>query len=90
MKIGSIDSGFDKDKIYELINIGQLTENQCKGCWAAKFCYLCALFADDSGNLSKDRKMFYCRQVRENVEQQLKEYCLLKEMNFEEEDIYML
>ena len=90
MKIGNIDSGFDKDKIYELINIGQLTENQCKGCWAAKFCYLCALFADDSGSLSKDRKAFYCMQVRENIEQQLKEYCLLKEMNFDEEDVYIL
>lgn len=31
-KIGNIKSGFDFDRIRELLNIGKLTENECKNC----------------------------------------------------------
>lgn len=37
-KIGNIKSGFDFDRIRELLNIGKLTENECKNCWAFQFC----------------------------------------------------
>lgn len=86
MRIGNVNDGFDVGKIRNLINIGKLTEEECKNCWASKFCYLCALFADGIDELSKEKKLFFCNQVRTSIENQLKDYCLLTEMKFNESD----
>ena len=86
MKIGNVDDGFDVDKIWKLVNIGSLTEEECKNCWASRFCYLCALFADDIDTLSKEKKLLFCNQVRESTENQFKDYCLLMEMKFSDMD----
>lgn len=89
MQIGNLDKGFDIEKVRTLINIGKLTEEECKDCWASKFCYLCALFADDINGLSRERKLKYCKEVKENVEELLKDYCLLKELNYSEDEVAM-
>ena len=34
--IGNIDKGFDLDKAETLLNVGKLTEEQCRDCWCAK------------------------------------------------------
>ena len=41
--IGNLSHGFDLKKIEEYLNIGVLTENECKSCWASRFCNICAL-----------------------------------------------
>ncbi len=90
MKIGNISTGFDYDKARHLLNIAQLTEGQCIDCWAAKFCFLCAQHADTGSGISRDKKLQHCSGVRFEVEELLKDYCLICEKNgFKEDTVYL-
>lgn len=39
--IGNIHDGFDYNRIYNLYNIGALTESKCKSCWCIRYCKMC-------------------------------------------------
>lgn len=40
-RIGNIDIGLDLEKINNILNIGKLTEDECKKCWAFQYCNMC-------------------------------------------------
>lgn len=80
LNIGNLDDGFNIEKIKKLLNIGKLTEQECKNCWAFKFCTVCAVSADGLDELSKSKKLSHCNKVRNEAEGSLKDYCLLKEL----------
>lgn len=79
MRIGHIDQGFYMDKARKILNIGKLTEESCKNCWAYRFCSLCASAADDLTELSAERKSERCRGVKAGIDRMMKDYCILKE-----------
>lgn len=83
MKIGEINTGFDLNKIRKLLNIGALSEEKCKNCWAFRFCTLCCASADTGNDLSSELKTRNCVRVRNNIESDLKDICTLKENNFD-------
>lgn len=89
MKIGSITDGLFVDKIQNILNVGKVSEDQCKDCWSYRYCYLCCAYADDKDMLSKDKKIMNCSRVRYGTEENLKEFCFLNEMgcDFEDSDI---
>ncbi len=60
MKIGTVDNGFDYDQISSLLNVGQLTAEHCKLCWAFPRCTICAKRADDEGVMSVSKKNAAC------------------------------
>ena len=78
-KIGNIKSGFDFDRIRELLNIGKLTENECKNCWAFQFCIQCFRSAVDGDKLSKEKRLAKCKSSKMNAEESIKDYIVLKE-----------
>lgn len=82
MKIGSVFSGFLLEKGLSLLNIGKLTSESCKNCWALRLCTICAAFADDSTKLSKEKKARACKEIRERTRIQLKNYCMLREFGY--------
>ncbi len=82
-KIGNINEGFDLVKIRALLNIGRLSEDKCKNCWAFRFCTLCCTSADTGDGLSGDKRNSRCRRVRDAAEYDLKDICTLKENNFD-------
>lgn len=88
--IGNINKGFDLDKVEKLLNVGKLTEEQCKECWGAKYCYICAAHLDQGDGLSKELKQKHCAGVRKNVENDFKDYCLLHEMSGLDDDVIYL
>jgi len=92
MCIGSLDSGFNLDKARAILNIGQITSEECKECWNFIHCNMCAAAADDSGKLSKKKKLNRCSESINNTLSMLKTVCLLKEnnFNFEKENRYEL
>ena len=57
VRMGHIDTGFDIDKARALLNIGKLTEKECKQCWAFRFCSACAVQADNLEELSAEKKL---------------------------------
>lgn len=79
MKIGNLKEGFNLKKISDLLNIGKLTESQCKQCWAFNHCSLCAKYADNHGKLSGKLKSTYCNSVCRDLEYDLLVMILLKE-----------
>ncbi len=91
MKIGNLDSGFDFDKVRKLLNIGQLTSDFCQNCYAFRWCGLCAAYADnlDEGKneLSREKMLPICKNVRYNMEEDLKDYCALKDLGYDIDEL---
>lgn len=81
--IGDLDKGFNYEKIYNIYNIGQLTEEQCKNCWAIRFCNICAVNIDDSKDISLDLKKKYCNDQKHLITERLKTYVLLNKFRKE-------
>lgn len=79
MKIGSVYSGIDVQKCSKLLNIGKISEERCKKCWAFWFCNLCAGDADDLQGLSENVLQQQCVEVKKGVDNMLKDYCALRE-----------
>ncbi len=81
MNIGNIHEGFDENKILDLMNFGKLTEEECKTCWAFRFCELCPISADKDSELSRSMKLKKCEEMKIKLETNIKEYLLLKDFN---------
>lgn len=77
--IGNLDEGFWYDKSYELLNIGKLTERECRECWAINFCNCCAAGIEEGDKLSRKKRLEKCKSNKHVVEERLKEYCTLRE-----------
>lgn len=82
MVIGDLEHGFDIEKAKLLINPGQVTEEQCKKCWAIARCTMCAAHSDDLHNISKNMRLSKCQTVRMQCEDYLKALCFLKESGY--------
>lgn len=67
MKIGSLDTGFDLEKISQLLNVGQLEPEECKKCWALPLCSVCARHLDNQGVLSVQMRRKACIESKNNA-----------------------
>jgi uncharacterized protein len=83
MNIGNLEKGIDIEKAVKLINIGKLTENECKSCWAFHYCDMCAAFADDIDEISKSKRLSKCKDSRNSVLEDFKDICMLKNFKFD-------
>lgn len=81
LNIGNLSNGFDLDQIEKLLSIGQLSENNCKLCWAKRFCNICAIKCVDFEKdiLSPEKKEEMCKQVKLRTIYNLKKF-IEKEM----------
>ncbi|MCL2248948.1 MAG: Cys-rich peptide radical SAM maturase CcpM [Oscillospiraceae bacterium] len=79
MKIGNLNDGFDINKAKDMLNIGQLTEEDCKNCWAIRHCQICVKHCDNNGYLCAEFKRSHCEAIKNQAELQLKDYLLLKD-----------
>ncbi len=80
MKIGHIDTGFDFKKARNMLNIGKITEESCKNCWALLHCRLCAISADNIKDFSANLKQLACKRQRNSADELLKNYLTLREL----------
>lgn len=79
MCIGNIYDGFDIDKVKKLLNVGKITEEVCKNCWAFNFCTQCAVTADNGERMTPAVRLEKCNKVRSHVENLFKDFIVLKE-----------
>lgn len=79
MIIGNIETGFDIEKVKKLLNIGELTKNECKDCFAFRHCVVCATMADEAGKITREKKLHACQISKVTFENMLKDLCALKE-----------
>ena len=92
MQIGSIDSGFNIPRIKKLLNVGALTESECKSCWAMNLCGICGMWADNNEDcLCKKSKLSRCTFIKNIVNTNVINYIVLSEikrlLKMEEKDV---
>lgn len=76
--IGSLNEGFNTEKVRRFLNISQITE-ECKNCWAFVLCSVCAKHAVDGDILCANMKRKQCAGARENAWKQIMDRILLHE-----------
>lgn len=83
MQIGSVDQGFNYEKMREILNIGRLTKEQCLECWNLRLCEMCVGAIDPvDGELTKEGKLRRCTQSFEEKLYDLRELCTLVENGY--------
>ncbi|MCL2052317.1 MAG: Cys-rich peptide radical SAM maturase CcpM [Lachnospiraceae bacterium] len=81
MCIGSLDDGFNLKNAKNILNIGSLTEKECKNCWCFRYCNMCAKKADNQfGELSGQCKLSFCKEAKDEAYQKLETYLLISEI----------
>lgn len=81
--IGTINKGFDVNKIKEILNIGKITEEECKKCWAISMCNMCINVIDCSqGCFSKKEKLKSCSTNKSAALRDLNELIALSELGY--------
>jgi uncharacterized protein len=81
MCIGSIKNGFDLVKADRILNVGQLTEPECRNCWCFRYCIQCVKKADDgSGKLSAQTRLLHCGQSKAAVYYNVLHFLMLREL----------
>ncbi len=81
MQIGNLYDGFNYDKVADLLNIGSITTNECRNCWAFRHCSLCGKYADGGDKFSGELKLTHCNAIRQGLKRDLQNMILLKEIN---------
>lgn len=81
--IGDLKNGFNLTKIEEALNIGKISETECKNCWMLRFCKACICNCYDimSDKISETKKKSYCDFQKKSVETFFENYISTKEKN---------
>ncbi len=88
--IGNVESGFDFERIEAILNVGKTTQEECKNCWCSRYCYQCIMFSEEENSLSAERRISHCKTVRKVTEDMFRDYCLIKEVEADDNSIYFL
>lgn len=88
--IGNVESGFDFERIENILNVGRSTQEECKNCWCSRYCYQCILFSEEGDSLSAEKRISHCKTVKKATENMFKDYCLIKEAEADDNHIYFL
>lgn len=76
-EVGNVYEGYDLKKIENSINIGKVTEEQCKNCWVFSYCPLCLADADGLEQISSEIVMDSCHMAKEITEDMFQNYVTL-------------
>lgn len=88
--IGNVENGFDIKKVEEILNIGKSTNAECRNCWCSRYCYQCVMFSEKEDSLSSDMRLSHCKAVKKATENMFKDYCLIKEIESDDNNIYFI
>lgn len=81
MTIGSIHDGFNVEAANKMMNIARISEDECKKCWAFRFCFLCAQKADVNQNeFSREKRLQHCNMSKISAIRRLKLRILMQEV----------
>lgn len=83
MHIGNIDLGINLESVSRIINIGKITENECKNCWSIKHCLICAVLVDDITKFSREKKLLQCKRMKKNNIELIYDFLTLIEFDYD-------
>lgn len=79
--IGSLDQGFDIEKVRRFLNASCITRDTCIHCWCFRFCNQCGKRADaGEEELSAQAKLKYCDATKHAAIIEIKNYLLMNEI----------
>lgn len=86
-----MDEGTDPEKVSKVMNIGRITEKDCKNCWAINWCSVCALYAEKDGKFDPATKRKNCAKSLIEAQDKLLNICALKEFGYKfgKEEMYV-
>ncbi|MCL2153504.1 MAG: Cys-rich peptide radical SAM maturase CcpM [Oscillospiraceae bacterium] len=87
--IGTLDKGIDVDKIVHIMNIGKITETECKNCWGLRQCELCASQIEFDMIITKEDKIKECSRCKNAAIANLYELSVLREFGYDSETVGM-
>lgn len=79
--IGDIEQGYNFKKIENMLNIERISSEKCHNCWAYQECTLCVACIGNSP--TEDILLKECEKVRNNVENDYKDYCVLTGLEYD-------
>jgi uncharacterized protein len=89
-QIGTLDDGYNLSNIHRLLNIGHLTENECKNCWCLSQCSICSEQIDYTEAPTRADKLKKCSSSLSNVFNELYELCVLNEFGYKTDDMKVI
>lgn len=85
--IGTLEGGIDIEAAKRFLNVGTVTEEQCRKCWCFRYCTTCGKKADaGTDKMEAEKKLQYCSDVRARTYDKMMLYLLFKELPFYYED----
>ena len=89
-KIGTIDDGVNIDNIKRILNIGDVTEADCKNCWGLRQCSMCAGQVDFNDVPTRELKLKGCHKSQDKVLSEIYELSVLNEFGFDIEELRLV
>lgn len=62
--IGSLKYGFDIEKAQRILNVGSISEEMCKNCWALRLCTACIHRIEYANENAASEKQRFCKSIR--------------------------
>lgn len=90
-QIGTVEQGFDVNRMKALLNIGELTEKECINCWNLRQCLMCSNEIEFGGKEkpSKKCKLEECLKKKQETQFQIYEQSVLSEFGYKGENIWI-
>ena len=86
-RIGNINDGVNKEICTKMLNIGKITENACKKCWALRICDQCIAKAVEANKISQNKKLSCCSESRSIALDKLKVVSMFNEFGVNIEEV---
>lgn len=81
--MGNIWDGIDVKKAEKILNIERYTSEECKNCWAYRYCDSCIRYAEPGEKNLKDKLLQRCMRIKRSLEEDFKDYCVLREIGYD-------
>lgn len=81
-KIGTLDDGIDIEHVKTLLNVGKITEQECKNCWSIQLCQQCMTVADNLHGFSKEKRLKKCEDTLGYSQSLLQTFSILHEYGY--------
>lgn len=79
MKIGSVDTGFDEERIKQIYNLFYKNDSKCKNCWNILHCNICAKSVIFNDEVSLEMYEAACRDACRNTDNNIKRIIAIQE-----------
>ena len=79
--IGNIERGFDYEKAKQILNVGTISEAQCRNCWALRLCTTCIKQFDYSQENAVAEKTRFCESIKTSAYEKIRGMIALYEFD---------